>query len=275
MNGHLIGDTQTVYNGIDSEEICIALCLVNYNCYSLHHNADFDLCTLSTHVIGDKDVSFVRDTSSKFFTKIYSMPFHDTLCNVRFENWIGDGSCDTSGGYNTADCHYDGGDCCEETCESNYFFECYTDFDCKDPAIMNTTTTLTSVTSTTVTDTTTTTVTDTTTTVTDTTTTDTDTTTTVTDTTTTVTDTTTTVTDTTTTSTTTNQTLNETNAVINKSSKKSHVTVTAFLSVIIALLFLIGGLGAVFYVTRKKDELNPRERVSYTNPMYGQVDSKA
>lgn len=55
-------------------------------------------------------------------------------CTATPEVQIGDGFCDQSGGFNTEDCLWDGGDCCEETCLSS-FFNCdpfY--FDCKDPA---------------------------------------------------------------------------------------------------------------------------------------------
>jgi hypothetical protein len=50
-------------------------------------------------------------------------------CNVPFPSFIGDGWCD-GGSYNTIECNYDGGDCCEETCISkdwtcgNYPYHC-------------------------------------------------------------------------------------------------------------------------------------------------------
>ena len=37
-------------------------------------------------------------------------------CIVSQPTWIGDGYCDKSGNYNTAECNWDGGDCCPETC---------------------------------------------------------------------------------------------------------------------------------------------------------------
>ena len=46
------------------------------------------------------------------------MPIHDTYCNVVNAKWLGDGVCDKTGGYNTKECHYDEGDCCEETCSN-------------------------------------------------------------------------------------------------------------------------------------------------------------
>ena len=51
-------------------------------------------------------------------------------CTVSDKTRIGDGRCDAgSEGYNTAACNWDGGDCCEQTCD-----ERYSHFDCGDPA---------------------------------------------------------------------------------------------------------------------------------------------
>eukprot|EP00529_Nitzschia_sp_RCC80_P002204 CAMPEP_0113481800 /NCGR_PEP_ID=MMETSP0014_2-20120614/22592_1 /TAXON_ID=2857 /ORGANISM="Nitzschia sp." /LENGTH=897 /DNA_ID=CAMNT_0000375301 /DNA_START=45 /DNA_END=2738 /DNA_ORIENTATION=+ /assembly_acc=CAM_ASM_000159 len=56
------------------------------------------------------------------------------------DNWIGDGVCqdNTHGCYNTEICDYDGGDCCEDTCEidedSSSYTECGHDgYACRDP----------------------------------------------------------------------------------------------------------------------------------------------
>ena len=47
-------------------------------------------------------------------------------------DWIADGYCDL--GNNSADCDYDGGDCCEFTC-MDAEFTCGLDFfDCRDPS---------------------------------------------------------------------------------------------------------------------------------------------
>ena len=37
-------------------------------------------------------------------------------CQVEIPEWVGDGFCDIEGGYNTAECGCDGGDCCVGTC---------------------------------------------------------------------------------------------------------------------------------------------------------------
>jgi len=57
-------------------------------------------------------------------------------CAVASPSWLGDAYCDASGGYNTAACNWDNGDCCASTClqESN-FYACGTtaSYVCLDP----------------------------------------------------------------------------------------------------------------------------------------------
>jgi hypothetical protein len=63
-------------------------------------------------------------------------------CTVSDRTRLGDGRCDADVEmYNTADCNWDGGDCCEETCDPVYaYFECGDPtypYDCKDDAYPN------------------------------------------------------------------------------------------------------------------------------------------
>jgi len=85
-------------------------------------------------------------------------------CTVSDKTRIGDGRCDAGiEVYNTAACNWDGGDCCEQTCDERYsHFDCGDPaypFDCQNPDLdtVATTTTTTTTTMATVTSTTTTT----------------------------------------------------------------------------------------------------------------------
>ena len=53
--------------------------------------------------------------------------------NVDFQCYVGDTNCNIDGGSNTAECNYDGGDCCEDTCICNEYQFCGPCYDCKDP----------------------------------------------------------------------------------------------------------------------------------------------
>ena len=139
--GHIMGDSHKVYNDIGMLELCAALCVSTKTCHSINYMEDFRQCHLSNHVIGDSDVDFLEDTNSVYYSKIYTMPVTNSLCNIRYDNWIGDGYCDDDGGYNTHECNYDGGDCCKETCVG---IGClWRDLNCKDPSVLNPTLTTT------------------------------------------------------------------------------------------------------------------------------------
>ena len=59
--------------------------------------------------------------------------FNCTVENIR---WLGDAICDGGENYNTEECFWDGGDCCEETCRDTPTQSCLTDkFNCLDPQI--------------------------------------------------------------------------------------------------------------------------------------------
>ena len=56
-------------------------------------------------------------------------------CVVEHIQNLGDGLCDRHDSYNSAECGWDGGDCCGVTCVDGTF-ECGArGFDCKDPAV--------------------------------------------------------------------------------------------------------------------------------------------
>ena len=48
--------------------------------------------------------------------------------------YLGDGWCDVTGGYNSGACGWDGGDCCEETCDPDAEYQCgLYGYECQDP----------------------------------------------------------------------------------------------------------------------------------------------
>jgi hypothetical protein len=65
----------------------------------------------------------------------HSSTFDATIssCIVEHPEYIGDGKCNSEGGYNVASCGYDGGDCCAESCQSGTY-ECDpSSYVCLDP----------------------------------------------------------------------------------------------------------------------------------------------
>eukprot|EP01083_Nonionella_stella_P022772 62967_1 len=63
-------------------------------------------------------------------------------CDVSFPSNLGNGRCNSYSNYNTADCNWDNGDCCEETCVDSATYTCggY-GYDCLDPQYATTSTT--------------------------------------------------------------------------------------------------------------------------------------
>eukprot|EP01083_Nonionella_stella_P168496 569039_1 len=59
-----------------------------------------------------------------------------SACNITNPSYIQDGACDVYGDYNTAECHYDGGDCCQETCASSPYSCGINGYYCIDPSVV-------------------------------------------------------------------------------------------------------------------------------------------
>ncbi|KAL7442108.1 hypothetical protein ACHAXH_006644 [Discostella pseudostelligera] len=63
----------------------------------------------------------------------------DESCTAENREWIGDGGCDAE--FNTEACGWDGGDCCMETCDTEFaYYECGREeqpFNCLDPDIIH------------------------------------------------------------------------------------------------------------------------------------------
>jgi len=68
----------------------------------------------------------------------YGPAIDEGACAAENREWVGDGGCDPE--YNTAECGWDGGDCCRQSCDPKFaYYECGREaqpFDCKDPDII-------------------------------------------------------------------------------------------------------------------------------------------
>eukprot|EP01041_Mallomonas_annulata_P003341 gene3341-6612_t len=86
-----------------------------------------------------KSVSVPVPTLAPLTAAPVRTPTTATVCNVAHPNWIGDHYCDNATlGYNTAECNWDGGDCCAPTCGT--YASCgsvYYPFVCLDPKYKN------------------------------------------------------------------------------------------------------------------------------------------
>lgn len=63
------------------------------------------------------------------------LPEVPSSCNVDNTIWWGDGYCD-HGELNTPECAWDGGDCCEATCKSDFGFCGQGEYFCLDPSVV-------------------------------------------------------------------------------------------------------------------------------------------
>ena len=139
--GYTIGVNLKIFHNINTAKQCAQLCLDTKDCRSFDYIINLKNCYLSKHVIGDVIDSDIKvelierdNIEAHYYELILKMPIENSLCNIKFPTWLGDGICERRGGYNTERCGWDGGDCCKATC--NLFFCGITGFDCKDPAIL-------------------------------------------------------------------------------------------------------------------------------------------
>ena len=60
----------------------------------------------------------------------------NTTCDVPTIGYLNDGYCDTEDNYNSFGCGWDGGDCCESTCDPDALYTCGSaGYDCQDPDV--------------------------------------------------------------------------------------------------------------------------------------------
>lgn len=108
-----------------SDDCCVARCteerfqcLKDTNCF--------------TQQTSGLDITCIEDGEVKSFPE--DDEFDYSGCFVTNKCFVGDGYCDADGFYNTKECNYDGGDCCEDTC-NNARYNCSenTTFECLAP----------------------------------------------------------------------------------------------------------------------------------------------
>ena len=87
---------------------------------------------------GDTELPTVSTGDTELPTVFPSPQEHPDFpgCIIDVPDWVGDGYCDAYSPYNTPECGYDGGDCCENTCVSNGEIECGVNapYVCVDPS---------------------------------------------------------------------------------------------------------------------------------------------
>jgi len=140
-DGYTIGSSYLLYDKVKNIDTCAEYCINTFQCRSFDYIESINHCHLNYHVIGDhidsKIVSLIiNKLKSVHYEKQLIMPFDNNMCNIYNPSWIGDGICDYNGGYNTPQCNYDGGDCCENTCNYKSCYIYNNNFDkCVDPTL--------------------------------------------------------------------------------------------------------------------------------------------
>ena len=143
--GHSVGSNIITFNDISNINNCAEECLKKRSCLSFDYVFALKFCHLSSHFVGDilsgdREVIFVEDHMylTHYYEKKLIMPFPNTNCNVKNPSYIGDGICDRKGGYNSENCLWDSGDCCQETCAGRLHFFCgIHGYYCRDPKVLN------------------------------------------------------------------------------------------------------------------------------------------
>eukprot|EP01083_Nonionella_stella_P166639 557729_1 len=82
----------------------------------------------------DKDTVYSVEYSAPYEPSVAPTPSPTLGCSVTYPGYLGDGFCDLDGGYNTALCDYDHGDCCESTCVSATYTCGTSTYVCLDPS---------------------------------------------------------------------------------------------------------------------------------------------
>lgn len=111
--------------------------------YSTTRNKE--VCAYPSYWDGDDQDDFKQDGSNYVIGEVHTDycfdPSHSTsppepvigTCDGPYFYWVGDGFCDTS--KNNAECNWDGGDCCPETCVSTQYSCGIHDYNCMDPNV--------------------------------------------------------------------------------------------------------------------------------------------